>query len=199
MQTLILNKDNYSKLRASYQEGADAQSYLKLVQSFGVKFFPRIPQEIIDNEALCKKLISLDSSALMYLPEKRQTEEYLFCVEKNHEILFMGKLANKLTANLINWVLDVTPSAVNLHFFSKPQAVFFTCDEKQREQLCQKVALTMLIKGREVPSHLTSYAKHFEGKQLSQLTQMRETMRLYQQLEITVTPKKKEKEQKIKV
>lgn len=178
------------------QDEDSPEDFLKRVQMFGIKSFSKIPQSILDDEQLVKKLIKMDTYSFFYLPAYYQKDDFFMETEKNHEILLLEPINKKLSKRMIHWIIDYCPDYPFFKYFNKPISQL----ENPDEFLMEKIGLGYMIKGLEVPRYLKKTVEKHEGKTIEELKNIKKFMINYEQMGLFLDSKDNaEKEKKTKL
>lgn len=178
-----LQKSSTSTLLRDYKSlgkiPQDADLFLNLVEKFGIKQLCKLPDSILEDEKLVKKLINLDPYSLYYLPDNYHQDKYFKEVTKKHEILLLNPINKKLQPSTINWIIDNCPDYVRFEFLKKP----FPQLDESNILLREKIGIGFLIKGIKVPKYLENDIEKYKDLRVDELILIKETIFSYEKIE----------------
>ena len=195
-----LQKSSTSTLLRDYKSlgkvPQDAEQFLSLVEKYGIKHLCTLPESVLEDEKLVKKLIGLDPYSLYYLPETYHQDKYFKEVTKKHEILLLNPINKKLQPSTINWIVDNCPDYVRFEFLKKP----FPQLDESNVLLREKIGIGFLIKGMKVPKYLEKDIDKYKDLRVDELVLIKETIFSYEKIEeVLLADKKLAKKDTIKI
>lgn len=161
----------------------DILEFLEAVTKFGIKYFSKIPYNVLEDESLVKKIIKIDSYSLMYLPDYFHKADFFMAVEKNHEILLMNPLNKRLNEQTVNWIVNNSNDYVYVDFLKHPHEFL------KNEFLKEKIGIGFLIKNVEVPNYLQKHIEKYKNKNENELIHIQKVMLSYEQINLFLEEK----------